>query len=481
MSTATAASVMTVQDDTALLQRFQDAGDGNALADLFDRHAEALYRVARSLTACPSDAEDAVQQLFTHLLPLAGRLKPVTHPRAWLLKSLARLCLKRRQRQRHEILSPMEFDAMPAPISPALDDDGHDQVRLQGAVRSALDALPDRYRIPLAMRFLDGLAIADIAAALDRTEAVLRKQLSRGLERLREHPRLKNSVASAAVVPHILTQLRDHEPLPRHLMPRLRQLAANQPVGPTASPLRWVVQLSWVAAITAIAAAGFFIWPGGQTADHISAVRIDGNGETASTMTYDPRFGGVFFSPCAAHYDQHGWIIPRHFAQGFDVEQLDGEIVHHLIDGSRTLNAHDGSVQFRFSPDSLPEAFVVTFMSDYVVGASFVHGRLGADNWQPIEVPLATASAMASAEFDYRTRSSNIFVSEIYLRVGQDQGQAIYEYASFQNAERYSWGWRRGPPTGLLFHVTKLTTTISQARIIALPDLAAARFQDGAR
>ena len=54
------------------------------------------------------------------------------------------------------------------------------------AVQVALAGLKDEYREALALRFLEGLSVADTAARLGKTEPAVHKLCSRGLQSLRE-------------------------------------------------------------------------------------------------------------------------------------------------------------------------------------------------------------------------------------------------------------------------------------------------------
>jgi RNA polymerase sigma-70 factor, ECF subfamily len=61
------------EDDRALMQRFQDAGDAEAFERLFERHTGALYRFLLRLSGSPAVAEDVSQQTWLKLLELAER------------------------------------------------------------------------------------------------------------------------------------------------------------------------------------------------------------------------------------------------------------------------------------------------------------------------------------------------------------------------------------------------------------------------
>ena len=57
---------------------------------------------------------------------------------------------------------------------------------LQVDVRQAVYALPEKYRLPVMLFYFEGMAVADIAKAMDLPQGTVISQLHRGRERLRE-------------------------------------------------------------------------------------------------------------------------------------------------------------------------------------------------------------------------------------------------------------------------------------------------------
>ena len=108
--------------------------------------------------------------------------------RSWLLSIAAHHCidlLRRRSRQAR-IFDPREMDTEalaaggPSPLHGELD------AERARAVTGAIDALPERYRAPLVLRFFAEQSYAEIAATLDLNEAQVGMLLHRARRRLRE-------------------------------------------------------------------------------------------------------------------------------------------------------------------------------------------------------------------------------------------------------------------------------------------------------
>ena len=148
-----------VSDD--VLARRAGAGDDEAFALLFERHAGALYRYCRSIVSHDQDAQDAVQNTMVGALG-ALRRAPLEAPlRPWLFRIAHNesISLLRRRRPADDL--DAQFDLAGAPMEAQLED----RERMNALV-SDLRELPERQRSALVMRELSGLSHEEISVAL---------------------------------------------------------------------------------------------------------------------------------------------------------------------------------------------------------------------------------------------------------------------------------------------------------------------------
>ncbi len=73
-------------------------GDVEALAEIYDAHAERLFGLAAWLTGRRADAEDVVQETMLKLAGMGAGLLSVRRPRAYFLKMIRNAALDRRRR-----------------------------------------------------------------------------------------------------------------------------------------------------------------------------------------------------------------------------------------------------------------------------------------------------------------------------------------------------------------------------------------------
>ena len=150
--------------------------------------AEALTRLCRRLLGRDGGAEDAVQEVFLRARQGYATYDARLSFRSWLLSIASHYCIDvlRRRSLEGRIFSAADLDAGelgaagPSPLGHALDAERRE--RLLGAI----DALPDRYRVPLALRYFQELDYAGIAEALALSRENVGVLLFRARRMLRE-------------------------------------------------------------------------------------------------------------------------------------------------------------------------------------------------------------------------------------------------------------------------------------------------------
>lgn len=162
-----AASFPVTDLDEAVLVDQAIEGDGDAFAALYTRHVDRIYRHCYYYMGNRTDAEDLAQQTFLQAWQAIGRYRRGKAPfQAWLLTiagnlSISRLRLAREIPQRGGVRDEATEDD-PQDIVATLD--SCDVVR-----RAVLELKPDRQQV-IILRFIEGLSISEVAAALGKSE-----------------------------------------------------------------------------------------------------------------------------------------------------------------------------------------------------------------------------------------------------------------------------------------------------------------------
>lgn len=163
-----------------LFDRYRQRGDTRALAELFDRTAPEVWRVAGYLTRDRHLAEDAVQATFLAALEHALRWNRGQRVVPWLLGILANQ-VRSLRRQRDASPAAERFAARPA-VDPAAEVEGAERAE---HVQAALARMPEKLRAVLERYLMHGEAPAEIADRLGLRPGATRMRLQRGLAHLR--------------------------------------------------------------------------------------------------------------------------------------------------------------------------------------------------------------------------------------------------------------------------------------------------------
>jgi RNA polymerase sigma-70 factor, ECF subfamily len=154
-------------------------------------HLGHLYRLAVRLKGTAQDAEDLVQETYVKALRAFPALRDEERIRPWLCKILSRLVYDNHRGEPREVavgdLAELDrfslYDLIdqedPFPYSDQLhrdflarfDDD---------EVRRALLALPEAYRVPLVLLYVEELSYKELADALDCPVGTIMSRLHRG-------------------------------------------------------------------------------------------------------------------------------------------------------------------------------------------------------------------------------------------------------------------------------------------------------------
>jgi RNA polymerase sigma factor (sigma-70 family) len=180
-----------------LLRRFVGEGDEVAFSTLVARHGAMVLGVCRRVLGTLPDADDAFQATFLVLLRRATGLQdaeslgPWLYGVAWRVASRARTVNARRRIEEGKAAVGRPDAALPA--WPA------EQRELRAVLDEEINRLPEKYRRPLVLCYLEGLTQEAAARRLRWKAGVLRGRLDRG--RLRLRGRLaRRGLAPAAIL-----------------------------------------------------------------------------------------------------------------------------------------------------------------------------------------------------------------------------------------------------------------------------------------
>ncbi|QJW93602.1 RNA polymerase sigma factor [Frigoriglobus tundricola] len=166
--------------DRELLRRYTEHADQGAFEVLVRRHHDLVLAASARVLADPNDVADAVQATFLILVRRARRTDWRPNLGPWLYGVAHRVSVRLQARSWRRPVPLGGAD----PVAPSV---GPDLSRSEACalLHAELDLLPDRYRLPLILCYVEGETREAAAAALGVTCGIIKGRVRRGCEVLR--------------------------------------------------------------------------------------------------------------------------------------------------------------------------------------------------------------------------------------------------------------------------------------------------------
>ncbi len=133
--------------------------------------ADSLYRVSAMLLRRPVDRQDAIQSCLLKAWRRQGQLREMEKFKPWLMRILVNEChTLLRKSQRMVLVDPPEQQIMPQ-------DTG---------LKECVEALPTRLREVIALHYMEGWPVKDVARALGIPEGTVKSRLNHARKALRD-------------------------------------------------------------------------------------------------------------------------------------------------------------------------------------------------------------------------------------------------------------------------------------------------------
>jgi RNA polymerase sigma-70 factor, ECF subfamily len=169
------------------------SGDQSAVAECLDQYGDLVWSLARRFMRNPSDAEDAVQDIFIDLWNSAHRYDRNIASELAFISTIARRRLidRIRQIERRPAMDSLDDDEDESrtPIQPAVaaTDEQETEVAIVERVLGKME--PEHQRI-LAMSLYEGYSHSEIAERLTLPLGTVKTRVRRGLIHIREQLRI---------------------------------------------------------------------------------------------------------------------------------------------------------------------------------------------------------------------------------------------------------------------------------------------------
>lgn len=181
---------LTEEQDAELVQQTL-CGQQSAYNLLVKRYQRQVYNFVYRMLGNAEDAGDLTQDTFLRAYSALRTFRQDASFLTWLFKIASNLCidLLRSRKSKGAISLDLEAEEGREPAAnPRTSDPEEAAMRgaLQDIVQRAVLNLPERYRVVIVMRHLQGMSVEEIASSLEMPSGTVKTHLFRGREMLRE-------------------------------------------------------------------------------------------------------------------------------------------------------------------------------------------------------------------------------------------------------------------------------------------------------
>lgn len=165
--------------------------DRKAQHEVYKRYSKAMYNVCWRILNDEAEAEDALQESFIKAFKKLESFKGESTFGAWLKRITINTALNYLKAKKAEIV-PLEHLSKEdhennayEPVGNIFEDDDDEASKI-GRIKTAMENLPDGYRVVFSLYLIEGYDHAEIAGILGITESTSKSQYNRAKKKLKE-------------------------------------------------------------------------------------------------------------------------------------------------------------------------------------------------------------------------------------------------------------------------------------------------------
>ena len=140
-------------------------GDRDAFRILFETYKDKVYSIAVYSVGDRSIADDVTQQIFLKLFSAIKQFRGDSEFTTWLYRMVVNACMDERRRRRR-LLPFGEIVAMNKPSQKKPQEKQYARLEIAEAVRAAIEQLKPKFRLPILLKYVEGLSYEEIASVM---------------------------------------------------------------------------------------------------------------------------------------------------------------------------------------------------------------------------------------------------------------------------------------------------------------------------
>ena len=163
------------------------------ITEFYQEHHRRLYNISLRILRDSDEAEEVMQDTILKYVSAEATFSSPAQVSAWLARTCIRASIDRLRRRHRKDAFLEDYAREQERLEPSFDVSAPSFAGLTGEspgfpgieqVRSAMDALPEPYRLIVDLVLIEGLDYGEIAAITGRKETTLRSLFARGRHKL---------------------------------------------------------------------------------------------------------------------------------------------------------------------------------------------------------------------------------------------------------------------------------------------------------
>jgi RNA polymerase sigma-70 factor (ECF subfamily) len=159
-------------------------GDREAFQLLFETYKDRVFSIAvYSVGGDRAVADDVTQQIFLKLFTAIRQFRGDSEFTTWLYRLVVNACLDERRRSKRWL--PWQEDvAMPNTGDRKPQEKQFARLEITEAVQAAIAELKPKFRLPILLKYIEGLSYEEIATVMGCSKGTVASRLNRGHSQL---------------------------------------------------------------------------------------------------------------------------------------------------------------------------------------------------------------------------------------------------------------------------------------------------------
>lgn len=154
-------------------------GDRDAFRDLFEAHKDRVYTIAFHYSGNEAMARDVAQQVFLKLFTSITQFREDSHFTTWLYRIVANACTDEHRKRRRFVPFSPEIEVRHMTEQGSQESRFH-RKEVAESVRGAISELTPKLRLPILLKYVEGLSYDEIAETLEISIGTVSSRLNRG-------------------------------------------------------------------------------------------------------------------------------------------------------------------------------------------------------------------------------------------------------------------------------------------------------------